>query len=237
MNPGHENPMPEWRLTSLCALLLGAQANMAAAQSPPAPESIVQAHPAWRFDPARRCPELRIADEGTLAVVVFHVNVSGLPSRASIKTSSGSQTLDAAAVSCVQKLRFQAATRLGDGVPIDSWQQIALRWARQPERHDQAPQTATTPATPAIEPRAEQRAMAMESPHPHDATVEMRFCADETGKLVQDPKVTRSSGDPALDDAALRIARAGSGYYRPAITSGATPTSGCVQLAVTFETK
>jgi TonB family protein len=62
----------------------------------------------------------------------------------------------------------------------------------------------------------------------------VRVCVDESGKLAQDPLITRSSGDPGLDAAAVRIARSGAPYYRPA---GATPVSGCVQLAVKFEAK
>jgi TonB family protein len=62
----------------------------------------------------------------------------------------------------------------------------------------------------------------------------VRVCADEAGKLTQDPVITRSSGDPGLDEAALRIARSGAPYYRPA---GATSITGCAQLAIQFETK
>jgi outer membrane biosynthesis protein TonB len=62
----------------------------------------------------------------------------------------------------------------------------------------------------------------------------VRVCADETGNLTADPVVTRSSGEAALDEAAVRIARSGAPYYRPA---GAASVSGCARLAIKFETK
>ena len=63
------------------------------------------------FNPKTRCPDLRIADEGTIAVVVFWLPRSGTPSQISIKSSSGSNALDSAAISCVSRLRFAPATR------------------------------------------------------------------------------------------------------------------------------
>jgi len=52
-----------------------------------------------------------------------------------------------------------------------------------------------------------------------------------------DPTIIRSSGDPGLDEAAVAIAKSGSGYYRPATTLGGKPVSGCAQLAIKFEIK
>jgi hypothetical protein len=67
--------------------------------------------------------------------------------------------------------------------------------------------------------------------------VDLRVCSDAAGQLLQDPTVIHSSGDPALDEAALKIAKAGSGNYRPATASVGKPVSGCAQLAIRFETK
>jgi TonB family protein len=202
-----------------CALL-ALLANIAAAQSSSAPDSLLQAQVALRFDPLRRCPDLRIADEGTFALVVFLVGVSGNPSQVSVRSSSQSASLDAAAVSCVLKLRFQPAIRAGDGVPIVSWQQLGWRWARQQEHHDGAAATASQAAV-----------------SPTNGTVQVRVCSDGTGRLAQEPKIISSSGDPGLDESALRIARSGSGNYRPATTVDGTPLSGCAQLSIKFETK
>jgi TonB family protein len=64
-------------------------------------------------------------------VVVFWVPLSGIPSHISIKSSSGSDALDSAAVNCVSKLRFASVTQLGGGEPVDSWQQVALSEIRR----------------------------------------------------------------------------------------------------------
>jgi TonB family protein len=237
--------MRKWRCTTFtCAVLLAVQANTGAAQNTPGPASISLAHVAWRFDPIRLCPDLRSAEDGA-AVVVFLVGASGVPSRASIKSSSGSEALDTAAMNCVLKLRFQAATRAGDGVAVDSWQEIAWRWATQREQH-RDPQGTASRASP----QDEQNSIALisakenndasarpESSPPKEAKVELHVCSDVAGKLAQDPTIIRSSGDPGLDEAAVAIAKSGSGYYRPAMTLGGKPVSGCAQLAIKFEIK
>jgi len=177
-------------------------------------------------------------------VVVFLVGASGVPSRASIKSSSGSEALDTAAMNCVLKLRFQPATRAGDGVAVDSWQEIAWRWATQREQHRDPQGTASRASPPdaqnsiALTAAKENDAgVRPESSPPKEAKVELHICSDVAGKLVQDPTIIRSSGDPGLDEAAVAIAKSGSGYYRPAVTSGGKPVSGCVQLAIKFEIK
>jgi TonB family protein len=218
--------------TLMCAALLGAQSAICTAQSVPAGASVSQARVAWTADPARRCPDLRIGEDGAVAVVVFLVSSGGVPSRASIKSSSGSEALDAAALNCVMKLKFQPATRVGDGVPVDSWQAMAWRWMSRPSQAAAAqPQNAialvaTPPAAGAVRPES--------SP---SNEVDMRVCSDTTGKVVQDPTIIHSSGDAGLDEAAVKIAKSGSGYYRPTTTAGGKPVSGCAQLAIKFEMK
>jgi TonB family protein len=232
--------MRTWRCTTLtCAVLLAVQANTGAAQNMPGPASISLAHIAWRFDPIRQCPDLRSAEDGA-AVVVFLVGTSGVPSRASIKSSSGSEALDTAAMNCVLKLRFQPATRAGDGVAVDSWQEIAWRWATQREQQRDPQWTARSPqddqnSIALIAAKENDASVRPESSPPKEAKVELHVCSDVAGKLVQDPTVIRSSGDPGLDEAAVAIAKSGSGYYRPATTLGGKPVSGCAQLAIKFE--
>ncbi|MGB9332527.1 MAG: TonB family protein [Steroidobacteraceae bacterium] len=223
--------MRKWQSTSLiCAALLTAQSNICTAQNAPAGASISQARVAWTVDPTRHCPDLRIAEDGTVAVVVFLVSAGGVPSRASIKSSSGSEALDAAALSCVMKLKFQPLTRVGDGVPVDSWQAMAWRWVSRGQ--------ASAPQSSAISPVAMSgTAAAGRSENSALKEVDLRVCSDAAGQLLQDPTVIHSSGDPALDEAALKIAKAGSGNYRPATASVGKPVSGCAQLAIRFETK
>lgn len=58
-------------------------------------------------------------------------------------------------------------------------------------------------------------------------------CVDSTGRLTGDPTVVRSSRISRLDDAALKLARAGSGHYRPTTEDGRTVSS-CYPLLITF---
>jgi TonB family protein len=233
--------MRKWQCTTLtCAVLLALQTNTGAAQSMPGPASVSLALVALRFDPTRQCPDLRLAADGA-AVVLFLVGPTGVPSRAAIKSSSGSEALDTAAMSCALKLRFQPATRAGDGVAVESWQEAAWRWATQREY----PQGTASRASPQEDQRAigfiaakdNVASVSPESSPPRDAKVELHVCSDVAGKLAVDPTIIRSSGDPGLDEAAVAIAKSGSGYYRPATTLGGKPVSGCAQLAIKFEIK
>jgi hypothetical protein len=65
----------------------------------------------------------------------------------------------------------------------------------------------------------------------------VRVCDDGTGKLAQPPAVVRSSGVPAFDDAAVKIAAAGASHYRPTATVDGKAASGCARLVIEFETK
>jgi TonB family protein len=180
-----------------------------------------------------------------MAVVVFWLPRSGIPSKIFIKSPSGSDALDSAAIGCVSRLRFAPATRLGDGDLMDSWQQIAFRWADQGNA-DKA--TAMTPANPlsgatrASKPVTAAPAQPAANAQPDDSggqadSVTVRVCVDETGRLVQEPTIVQSSGKESLDQAAVKIAASGSAYYRPDISSNGPPQSGCAQLAIKFDMK
>ncbi len=229
-----------WCTTRTCIFLLAVHVSAAAPQGIPVPASASLAHLAWKSDQLRQCPDLRIAGDGA-AVVLFLVGVSGVPSRASLKSSSGSEALDAAAMNCVLKLRFQPATRAGDGVAIESWQEVAWRWATQREQHGgvQGIADRAAPGSDAnsIAPIATNKIAASVRPE-NSATrkleVELHVCSDVAGKLLQEPSVIRSSGDPGIDEAAVAIAKSGSGYYRPATALGGKPVSGCALVAIKF---
>lgn len=205
------------------ATLLGMLPPLSADPLTPSSDPVFPAHLAWRVDPLARCPDLRVGDDGPLAVVVFYVDVAGNPSHASIRVSSQSEPLDAAALRCVMKLRFQPATRPGDAVAVDSWQQMAWRWA--------APATAPAVAAPSAVAAAPATAALQ------DGASTLRVCSNEAGQLTQAPTVLRSSGNPTLDAAALKIAQAGSGTYRPDATLNDKPLSGCAQVTIRFETR
>lgn len=58
-------------------------------------------------------------------------------------------------------------------------------------------------------------------------------CVDPKGKLTAAPAVVGSSGFRLIDQGALRLARAGSGHYRPT-TEGGQPVSSCYAFRITF---
>jgi TonB family protein len=220
--------MHNWRFAALTCACLSVQANMGMAQVGPAPKEPLQAQVSWLFNPTKLCPDVRVAKEDdTAAVVVFLVGRSGVPSRPSIKLSSRSEALDAAAIKCVSRLRFQPAIHLGDGEPMDSWQQIGWRWASQEPHGD--------PIVAA--PKEGEIGQKPEGPQNKDGRVAVRVCTDDAGKLAQDPTILRSSGNAGLDEAAVKIAQSGSPYYRPGTTLNGKPVSGCAQLVIQFETK
>jgi TonB family protein len=217
--------MHNWLGATLTFVVLSVAVGVRAAVVPAVPEKPLRAHTALAFNPKTRCPDLRITDVGTEAVVVFWLSSSGAPSHISIKSSSGSNALDSAAISCVSRLRFAPATTLGNGDPIDSWQQIALTWA-----------------TPASEPSAGAPANITANAKQDDSRgqandVTVHVCVDAAGKLEQDPTIVHSSGIASLDQAAVRIAASGSAYYRPGTSPNGLPASGCAQLTIKFDTK
>lgn len=254
-----------WPLTVGSSLLLAIAAVPVPALGAPSPDRLPEARPAPLYNPVSRCPRVRMADEGTIAVVVFLVGSTGVPSQASIGKSSQSKDLDAAALECVMKLRFSPAVRAGEGMAVDSWQKLGWRWtapaqtegaaatqtsaATQASAAAPAPAAAATTSTGAAAAAAGGAALAGAAAAAPRSTggastaggpsavapVELRVCADEAGRLTQDPTVVRSSGNPGLDQAAVRIAKSGSGNYRPAATLNGKPTSGCAQLSIRFE--
>jgi TonB family protein len=218
-------PMHNWLGATLTCMVLSVLVNVHAAPVPPVPERPLQAQTALGFNLKARCPDLRIADAGTMAVVVFWLPSSGIPSRISIRSSSGSDALDSATISCVSRLRFAAATTLGSGDPIDSWQQFALSW---PSRGSEPIAEAPAKITANVK-QDDSRGQAN--------NVTVHVCVDEAGKLEQDPTIVHSSGIASLDQAAVRIAASGSAYYRPDTSPNGPPASGCAQLAIKFDMK
>ena len=61
----------------------------------------------------------------------------------------------------------------------------------------------------------------------------VRSCVDEKGRLTGAPTMAQSSGIASLDEGALKLAKAGSGHYRPATEDG-QPVSSCFDFRVTF---
>ena len=235
--------MHNWLGVTLACVVLSVRADISAAQTKPI--SYIRAQTSLGFNPNTRCPDLRIADEGTAAVIVFWLPKNGIQSQISIKSSSGSTALDSAAISCVSKLRFASATRVGDGEPIDSWQQIAFRWhnpGNADETQAMSSQKPPSGVSRSSEPIAGAPAQTAANARQDDSggqanSVTVHVCVDETGRLEKDPTIVHSSGMTSLDQAAVRIAASGSAHYRPDTSPNGPPVSGCVQLAVKFEIK
>ncbi len=240
-----QRPERNWLGLTLACLLMGVPVAIPAAQIPPAPDNPLRAQTSLGSNLKSRCPDLRTADEGTRAVVVFWLPRSGVQSQVSLKSSSGSAALDSAAISCVARLRFAPATRIGDGDPIDSWQQIALRWANQGNADATRTTTsqdplpgASRPSEPIAAAPAQTAANAPQQSYGGQAdSVTVHVCVDATGRLEQQPTIVHSSGTASLDQAAVRIAASGSAYYRPETSSNAPPVSGCAQLVISFDTR
>jgi periplasmic protein TonB len=64
------------------------------------------------------------------------------------------------------------------------------------------------------------------------ATVQV--CVDPAGRLTAAPTIAQSSGSARLDEGALRLARAGSGHYRPTTEDGRAVSS-CYPYRIRFE--
>jgi TonB family protein len=234
------------------AAMLGAgfcltHAGLVSADALSVPTDLLRARPAAWTDPLKTCPELRQADPGAgnVAVVMFHVGSTGVPSQATIRISSNSAQLDSDAVACVMKLKFLPATAAGDGGAMASWQEIAWRYARETPAAAAAPVTPATPAAGSMPVAAAGAAAvagtgsaaaavgaANHSTAVRGANTEVRVCADASGKLTQDPTVSRSSGDAAFDAAAIEVARSGSGHFRAGTSATGQPAPGCVVLSI-----
>jgi periplasmic protein TonB len=59
-------------------------------------------------------------------------------------------------------------------------------------------------------------------------------CVDPRGRLTAAPAIVESSGIGQIDQGALRLARAGSGHYRPT-TEGGRPVSACYAFRIRFQ--
>jgi TonB family protein len=64
----------------------------------------------------------------------------------------------------------------------------------------------------------------------------VRVCVDSRGRLTSEPATVNGSGSARLDEAALKLARAGSGHYRAATDDG-QPVNSCYAFGVRFQLK
>ena len=64
----------------------------------------------------------------------------------------------------------------------------------------------------------------------------VKVCVDAKGRLTSAPSIEDSTGSSRLDGAALNLARAGSGHYRPSTDDG-RPVDSCYAFRVRFNLK
>jgi TonB family protein len=67
-----------------------------------------------------------------------------------------------------------------------------------------------------------------------EGVTRIKVCVDERGTLVGEPVVTLSSGYPRLDEASIKLAKAGSGRYKPATRNG-KPVADCTEFNVAWK--
>jgi TonB family protein len=61
-----------------------------------------------------------------------------------------------------------------------------------------------------------------------------RVCVDERGRVTELPTIAQTSGSARLDEGALKLAKAGSGHYRPSTEDG-RPVSSCYPVRIRFQ--
>jgi TonB family protein len=64
----------------------------------------------------------------------------------------------------------------------------------------------------------------------------VQVCVDRRGRLTSEPSTVKGSGSARLDEAALKLARAGSGHYR-ATTEDGQPVNSCYPFGIRFQLK
>jgi TonB family protein len=62
----------------------------------------------------------------------------------------------------------------------------------------------------------------------------VKVCVDARGRLTSDPATVQGTGSARLDEGALKLARAGSGHYRPTTENG-QPVNSCYAFRVRFQ--
>ncbi|GAC1457707.1 MAG: hypothetical protein PVSMB6_16300 [Steroidobacteraceae bacterium] len=67
-----------------------------------------------------------------------------------------------------------------------------------------------------------------------EGTAIVNVCVGPDGKLSKEPSIEKSSGTASLDEAAVKLAHAGSGRFKPATVDG-KPIDACTRLPVKFK--
>ncbi|HUK02477.1 MAG TPA: energy transducer TonB [Steroidobacteraceae bacterium] len=69
-----------------------------------------------------------------------------------------------------------------------------------------------------------------------EGTTTIHTCIDSSGRVTDTPTVTKGSGIARIDEAAVKLAKAGSGHYRPTTEDG-KPVPSCLDFRIVFKLK
>jgi TonB family protein len=133
--------------------------------------------------------------EGTTRLHVL-IDRAGQPTAVTVTNSSGTQTLDADAVTCAKKAHFQPAVR--EGKPVDGEYSLSVRWELSPLA-DGCSQSMITAWGVTVS--VGQSATAPPLP----VNAESVVCVCKNNKNVSEPVVVRSSGVQRLDEGAIKL--------------------------------
>lgn len=175
-------------------------------------------------------PRARLAGQEGTAVVHACVDPTGkLTEPPTLATSSEHASLDAAALDLAEAGSglYLAATEHGVAVRGCALIDVAFKLPQQTKvvPPSLGPDFPSADAYYPIEAKAAA----------HEGAPMIHYCVDQTGKLTAPPTIATSSGNQALDAAAVSLATAGSGHYLPASENGVA-VSGCGRFKIAFIT-
>jgi TonB family protein len=167
------------------------------------------------------CPYSVIAEtrfEGTTRLHVL-IDRVGQPTAVTVTNSSGSQGLDAAAVACAKKARFQAA--MGEGKPVDGQFSLSVKWDLSPSADACTPSmTVAWGVTVSVGPSP------TAPPSPIPVNAKSVVCACMNGKNASEPVILSSSGVRRLDEGAIKLMKKSTERWNN--------TAGCIAGAFHF---
>jgi protein TonB len=178
----------------------------APASSPPvsAPSSIGAPHLCLQDYPAA---SVAAHEEGT-TTVAFTITDTGHTDAVTVRTSSGSAALDAAAITCVNRWLYKPATK--DGVPVAVPWKAEVRWSMV------HPEGSTPPPTPTGD-HSCAAFRPLDLKVPAGAMTTLAFVVTPAG-VAKNVTIAASSGNAELDGAALKCAAGW--HFAPAILNG-----------------
>jgi TonB family protein len=147
----------------------------------------------------QNCPQSLVSKTRFEGTTDLHAQIdpAGQATDVTITNSSGSPSLDDAAVACLKKAHFQAALR--EGKPVAGQFQMSVKWEIPPSAVVCSP---SMPIAWAVEVSV--------TPSPTDSSplppvAESLVCACMNGTKASEPIILRSSGSQRLDEGAIKL--------------------------------